>query len=187
MPGIGWKDGGRGDVEHRAATALDHPGRVARLEVDQRLAVEPHHRDHPLALGARATAPESPKPALLTRISTVEAELADAAPRVASRSAGVAEIGGDHLGAHAVLARRARPASSRSRSSRRATRVTPWPRLASSRAISAPIPDGGAGDERGRRSPRVAAGPSAARAYRATERWLYDRCYGRKRSLRPLR
>ena len=38
----------------------------------------------------------------------------------------------------------ARPSSSanaRNRSSRRATRVSPWPRRASSRAISAPMPD----------------------------------------------
>ena len=78
-------------------------------------------------------------PALLTRMSTVM-------PSSSSRPGSSLREPASVMSAATTSARTwwVSPSSSASalrRSSRRATRVTPWPRRASSRAISAPMPE----------------------------------------------
>src|SRR5438067_6293189 len=79
-----------------------------------------------------------PKPALLTRTSTVRSRAAISAAR-RSRSAGAARSAAT-TSARIPWASRSSDASSSSRSARRATSVTPCPRDASSRANALPMP-----------------------------------------------
>ena len=58
-----------------------------------------------------------------------------------SRPRGLAEVGADRLGPHSVRVRQLGGKRLEPAPRRLATRVTPWPREASSRAIAAPIPD----------------------------------------------
>ena len=91
-------------------------------------------------MSLEAKSPPPPKPALLTRISTVRPEPSIVADQPLALGR-IGEVAGDHPGLAAEVvgdlvgeAREAAPP-------RRATRVTCWPRRASSRAISAPIPE----------------------------------------------
>ena len=128
---------GRGDVEDRPAAALDHGRRVPRLQIQQGLAVQ-----RTICVRRRVPAvevPESPKPALFTRISTSSPRAAtrsssSSRPACVPRSAAIGSARTPCSAARAV-------ASARSQSSRRATTVTPCPRSASSPAIASPIPD----------------------------------------------
>src|SRR4051795_9196995 len=84
---------------------------------------------------ALTNGPEVPKPALLTSTETC-------VPRASSASANPLRAAGSVTSQACTSAPSpSSAASSRRRSSRRATSVTRWPRCASSRATSAPMPD----------------------------------------------
>ena len=93
--------GGRGDVDHRASTARDHRRQVARLEVEQRLAVESKHRDEPLPVEVEHRF-RSPEAGVVDQDLDLEPEALDLRDQPLAGGL-VAEVGGDRLGAHPVV------------------------------------------------------------------------------------
>ena len=103
--------GGRREVDDRAPPALGHPGRVARLQIEQGLAVEPDHRQQRLAVVAMQV-PVLPKPAQLTNTSTASScDATSAASRSrSSASPRSAAIVSARMPEHRRARPRARPA-----------------------------------------------------------------------------
>ena len=94
--------GGRGDVEDRAAAALDHPGRNAEVSATS-ASTSTRTCSSSRSGSARGTAPPVAKPALLTRISTSSPSDCDPA-REPLRARPACQVAAERLGPHAVLA-----------------------------------------------------------------------------------
>ena len=137
LPGERVKAGGGPDVEDRAAAARAPSAGSARVVRSMTASTLTRTCAISSATGDFSTAPMVPMPALFTRMSTVKPRSAISSKRLARAS--------ESATSQAITSTRtvlpSSAASSRSRSSRRATSVTPWPRAASSRAMSAPMPD----------------------------------------------